>query len=330
MIDNSLFNFKNIKKINYYLISLFFVIFSLAFINLLFLQFNIELTFIWNLNILLIVLIDLTALLLISELFIDRNKNKRQFSVIISWVSFTLTSYLLLTFTNAQEIFIYGISEEIVIKQKNSLITFNIGIIYLILYGFLLNYFLLKVDQINIKGIFRMLSNSYMILIFGIIFGFLFSFFVLFTISFVTNLSLFISLMIPIFAFGWGIFMFNFLLLETYVIVIYGLVFSCILFVLLIKTKTDKETSKTKIIIDNKTKLLLESIGGLENIIEVNSCVTRLRLTVKDISKINDDKLKQIGALGVIKLSKNNVQIIFNEKSEYYRNKIATLLKTAI
>lgn len=55
---------------------------------------------------------------------------------------------------------------------------------------------------------------------------------------------------------------------------------------------------------------ILEAIGDKENIDSLDACVTRIRLTVKDGSKVNEAKLKKLGATGVMKLDDSNVQIV--------------------
>lgn len=57
-------------------------------------------------------------------------------------------------------------------------------------------------------------------------------------------------------------------------------------------------------------KKLLQNVGGSENIINAENCVTRMRLEIKDISLINEDNIKKTGAKGVVKVNKNNIQII--------------------
>lgn len=61
---------------------------------------------------------------------------------------------------------------------------------------------------------------------------------------------------------------------------------------------------------DSKSEMILRGLGGLDNVLDINSCATRLRLTVADSSKINEDVLKQTGAHGVIKKG-NGVQVIY-------------------
>ena len=58
-----------------------------------------------------------------------------------------------------------------------------------------------------------------------------------------------------------------------------------------------------------KTSLLLPLVGGIENIIKVNNCATRLRLEIKDADKINIEEIKKYYP-AVEKINNNEVHII--------------------
>jgi len=74
------------------------------------------------------------------------------------------------------------------------------------------------------------------------------------------------------------------------------------------KANTSKTTGHSHS--DTISMLILEGIGGKDNLSDVDCCATRLRITVKDTSKINDEKLKATGALGIIHRG-NSIQIIY-------------------
>ncbi len=54
----------------------------------------------------------------------------------------------------------------------------------------------------------------------------------------------------------------------------------------------------------------IEAIGGAANIVEVDNCITRLRLTVKDSSNADSEKLKALGAAGVIPVGQGGLQVV--------------------
>jgi N-acetylglucosamine PTS system EIICBA or EIICB component len=66
----------------------------------------------------------------------------------------------------------------------------------------------------------------------------------------------------------------------------------------------------------------LEALGGRENLEEIDNCVTRLRLKVKDIALVDEGHLKQLGAKGVIKLSKTSLQVIVGTDVEFLANEL--------
>jgi PTS system N-acetylglucosamine-specific IIC component len=63
-------------------------------------------------------------------------------------------------------------------------------------------------------------------------------------------------------------------------------------------------------------------IGGKENIAAVDYCTTRLRLTIKDINKVQENSLKQHGAKGVIKVNQTNLQIIVGTDVQFVGDKM--------
>ena len=60
----------------------------------------------------------------------------------------------------------------------------------------------------------------------------------------------------------------------------------------------------------DKAREILSAIGGKSNVVVVDACITRIRLTVKDSEKVQEGRLKEIGATGIMKLGENNLQII--------------------
>ncbi|MBG9447022.1 N-acetylglucosamine-specific PTS transporter subunit IIBC [Cytobacillus firmus] len=66
----------------------------------------------------------------------------------------------------------------------------------------------------------------------------------------------------------------------------------------------------------------LKALGGIENLEEIDNCVTRLRLKVNDMSLVDEGQLKQLGAKGVIKLSKTSLQVIVGTDVEFLSNEM--------
>lgn len=67
-------------------------------------------------------------------------------------------------------------------------------------------------------------------------------------------------------------------------------------------------------------KEILQKIGGEANVVSVNHCMTRLRLTLKDESLVNDDEVKAInGVVGVMRKAGQYQIVIGNEVSKCYK-----------
>lgn len=64
---------------------------------------------------------------------------------------------------------------------------------------------------------------------------------------------------------------------------------------------------------DSVSRLIVEGLGGKENIVDVDCCATRLRCTVNDGNKVKESVLKSTGAAGVIKSGKG-VQVVYGPK----------------
>lgn len=63
-------------------------------------------------------------------------------------------------------------------------------------------------------------------------------------------------------------------------------------------------------------KKYLEVLGGHANLQNIDACITRLRLTVNDMDVIDEKQLKALGAMGVVKLGGNNLQVILGPLAE--------------
>ena len=66
---------------------------------------------------------------------------------------------------------------------------------------------------------------------------------------------------------------------------------------------------------DTMAKQLVLAFGGKSNIKSLDACITRLRVEVLDMSKANPDKLKALGAAGVVTVG-SGLQAIFGTRSE--------------
>ncbi|HEY9877704.1 MAG TPA: glucose-specific PTS transporter subunit IIBC [Leptolyngbyaceae cyanobacterium] len=76
------------------------------------------------------------------------------------------------------------------------------------------------------------------------------------------------------------------------------------------------------------SKELVLAFGGRSNINNLDACITRLRIGVKDMKKVNIARLKALGASGVLQVG-NNAQAIFGPRSENLKTDMTEYLKTA-
>ncbi|HLN60403.1 MAG TPA: glucose PTS transporter subunit IIA [Symbiobacteriaceae bacterium] len=54
----------------------------------------------------------------------------------------------------------------------------------------------------------------------------------------------------------------------------------------------------------------IEALGGAANILRLEACMTRLRLVVQDPARVNDARLKALGAAGVVRPGAGQVQVV--------------------
>ncbi|MEH7460720.1 glucose-specific PTS transporter subunit IIBC [Bacillus thuringiensis] len=70
---------------------------------------------------------------------------------------------------------------------------------------------------------------------------------------------------------------------------------------------------------------ILVALGGKENIASLDACITRLRVQVKEQKDVNKDRLKELGAAGVLEVG-NNIQAIFGPKSDTLKSQIQDIM----
>ncbi|GHH58415.1 MULTISPECIES: glucose PTS transporter subunit EIIB [Lentzea] len=76
---------------------------------------------------------------------------------------------------------------------------------------------------------------------------------------------------------------------------------------------------------DEKAQKILEALGGRDNIIEIEPCITRLRCELEDGSVVNEKALKALGAHGVMR-SGNVVQVVVGPEADTIASDIEDLL----
>lgn len=72
---------------------------------------------------------------------------------------------------------------------------------------------------------------------------------------------------------------------------------------------------------------LLKALGGKENIVSLDNCITRLRLVVNDMGLINEEEIKATGAIAIVKLDEYNLQVVIGPQVHVVKNKLDKLIK---
>ena len=107
------------------------------------------------------------------------------------------------------------------------------------------------------------------------------------------------------------------------VAVIYYVVFRIVIVKFNLKTPgREDDDDETKVVLanDNFTevaRIVLEGIGGKENVTSIDNCITRLRLEIKDYTKVDEKKIKSAGVAGVIRPGKTSVQVIIGTQVQH-------------
>ncbi len=87
-----------------------------------------------------------------------------------------------------------------------------------------------------------------------------------------------------------------------------------------------EETDKKKSLGNTQPERIIKLLGGRENIVLVDACMTRLRVTVKDSSKVADtDAWKKEGALSLI-VKGDGIQAVYGPKADVLKSDINDIL----
>lgn len=82
------------------------------------------------------------------------------------------------------------------------------------------------------------------------------------------------------------------------------------------------EKEKSNINNDRIIDSIVEALGGMDNIENIDACITRLRVTVKDPNKVADDNIwNSLNAKKVLRAGKG-IQAVYGTQAEVYKNKI--------
>ncbi|RUM70189.1 MAG: PTS sugar transporter [Sulfurovum sp.] len=110
------------------------------------------------------------------------------------------------------------------------------------------------------------------------------------------------------------VFGFIYFILSYYVIKIFK-------YTIFAEPKEDNEIQK-----GSEALAFIEALGGKDNIISTDACITRLRMEVKNSKNLDDEAFKKLGAKGVIKPNSTTIQVVLGTKAE----SVAEMIKGAL
>ena len=92
----------------------------------------------------------------------------------------------------------------------------------------------------------------------------------------------------------------------------------------------DLEAEKKAVLSNNDftevASVILEGLGGKANVVSLDNCITRLRLEIKDYTRVDEKKIKSAGVAGVMRPSKNAVQVIVGTKVQFVADEMKKML----
>ena len=96
--------------------------------------------------------------------------------------------------------------------------------------------------------------------------------------------------------------------------------------------REDDDDDETKVVLANDdfttvAKIVLEGVGGKDNVESIDNCITRLRLVIKDYTKVDEKKIKSAGVAGVVRPSQKDVQVIIGTKVQFVADEFKKLCK---
>lgn len=115
--------------------------------------------------------------------------------------------------------------------------------------------------------------------------------------------------------------------------IIYYVVFRFVITQFNLKTpgrEDDDQEAEKKVVLSNSNfaevaSIILNGIGGKENVKSVDNCVTRLRLEIKDQAAVNEKIIKSAGIAGIIRPGKNSIQIIVGTQVQFVADEFKKL-----
>jgi glucose-like phosphotransferase system IIB component len=76
----------------------------------------------------------------------------------------------------------------------------------------------------------------------------------------------------------------------------------------------------------DKAMAVIIAYGGKDNIANIDACLTKLRVQVKDKSLVKEDDLKSLGALGITHPSPQSVYSVFGQEADVIKTTMREII----
>jgi N-acetylglucosamine PTS system EIICBA or EIICB component len=77
----------------------------------------------------------------------------------------------------------------------------------------------------------------------------------------------------------------------------------------------------------SRGEMFIAALGGDANLRSIDACLTRLRLIVNDQTLVNDDRLRTLGAKGIVRLSADAIQVVLGPEADAVASDIRSTLQ---
>jgi len=94
-----------------------------------------------------------------------------------------------------------------------------------------------------------------------------------------------------------------------------------------LKTPGREDDEETTVLTGSaeRAQRIIDALGGKENLVNVDCCATRLRVTVNEPGSVNEELLKKTGAKGILMKGKG-IQIIYGPQVTIIKNEISEIV----
>ncbi|NRT91130.1 N-acetylglucosamine-specific PTS transporter subunit IIBC [Clostridium beijerinckii] len=96
------------------------------------------------------------------------------------------------------------------------------------------------------------------------------------------------------------------------------------------REEDDDEELNVKLANNDYTQVaavILKGVGGKENVVSIDNCVTRLRLEIKDQAAVDEKVIKSAGVSGIIRPGKTSVQVVVGTQVQFVADEFKKLCK---